>query len=187
MTDVSILHVPSEMIMELALGVDPPATVANKYGYAGLKDLVRLQNTPGFNDAVLRERQRLTDEGYTWAVKSRMMLESLIEKQFKDALASGVWRPEDQLKLSALLMDMTGTRKPPQALTPGAGGPAFTINITIPEGARGPTNVKELISGQTTQSKTMVLDMPQKKPALPPVAKMFPLTDDLGGPDVELL
>jgi hypothetical protein len=29
--------------------------------------------------------------------------------------------------------------------------------------------------------------MPQKKPALPPVAKMFPLTDDLGGPDVELL
>jgi len=180
----SALFLPAEMMLELAIGLDPSITVVQKYGYE-LVDLVRFQNQEWFNDALARERERLRDEGYMWQAKARLMNESLIEEMFKQARA-GILRPEVTMDLVKTLSDMTGQRKPPpQAATPG--GPMFQINITIPDNAAGPVNVKELIEGQKAAAQpTLSVDFKPKEPELPGIRPPgFSLTNDLVGPPID--
>jgi hypothetical protein len=182
-----VLHLPSEMMLELAMGLEPPITVLQKYGFQ-LKDLVALENQAWFNDALMRERERLRDEGYVWQAKARLMNESLIEELFKQSRA-GALRPEVTMDLIKTLGDMTGQRKPPQTAA-GANGPMFQINITLPENPRGPTNVKAMIEGQKEKApEAMTVDFKVVEPdpveALGPRPVRIPdfaLTSDLVGP-----
>lgn len=179
-----ILHVSAEMMLELALGLEPPIIVAKKYGYE-LSDFLKLQSMPGFNEQILNDRARLRDEGYTWQAKATLMNQELIRDLFIDAKAG--MKPELKLELSKHLSDMTGARKPAAGAAQPS-GPLFQINITIPENARGPTNVKALIEGQKAAAKPMVLDMTPSPPTLPPRpahARGMPLSTDLVGTPLE--
>lgn len=153
----TVLDVPAEMIQALAMGLDPPITIVQRYGFE-LVDLTRFNNQPWFADAVMRERERLRDEGYTFQARARLMNELVLEDLFTISRA-GSMRDETKLEFSKHLADMTGMRKPP-AQGPGAGGPQFQINIQIPVDARGPTNVREMIQGEKAKPpETLTFDV----------------------------
>lgn len=175
-----VLYLEPDMMLELAMGLEPAFTIVQKYNF-DLKEFVKIQNLPWFADALMRERERLRDEGFTWQAKARLMNESLLQDLFVEAKTLGM-KPEMKLELSKHLADMTGTRKPVQT-GPSTSGPQFQITITLPDNPRGPVNVKDMIEGQRSETAPMVIDMsPPARSPLSPIASLFKLSNDLAGP-----
>lgn len=185
MTFNPALYLPAEMLMELALGMDPPLDVARKHGLSALQ-FAFLQQQPWFADALLRERQKLADEGTVWAAKALLMTQALFEDLFKESKAGSL---KDELRMQLLkeLKDaagMSGRNTP--GLAAGPSGPQFQIVINVPEGARGPTNIGDMLRAKPTPPPTVTIDMrPDPVADLGPrplTVPDFRLTGDLVGP-----
>lgn len=138
-TDLSnrALHMPPEMVAELALGLDTPLTIANRHGFTG-HELIELEKQPWFIEAINRKREEFSDQGVAARWKFKLMAEALAEKVFK--LASTNQDPQftlDSMKHFAKLGDLEPKNNTPT----GPVGPGFSINIDL-SGASVATSIK---------------------------------------------
>lgn len=176
------LYLSAEMMLELAIGLEPPVKVAAKHNIDAVT-FATMTTQDWFMDALLRERERLRDEGFTWQAKAKLMNQEVIQDLFKLSKANGL-KPETQLEFSKHLSDMTGERKPVNTL--GSAGPQFQITINMPDNPRGPTNVKDLIQSQkAAKLPPMVIEMGSPPDTLPPApahVSAMALPGDLVGP-----
>lgn len=136
------LYLSPEMVAELALGLEPPITVVEKYGFT-LRQFVQLQNMPWFTEAVYRERERQRNEGVTFQSKSRLMAEELWTDIYKEAKANS-YKSELKVDVAKQLTEIAGL-KPKNVVTPGQTGPSFTVNISIPESMQGPRSAQTIL------------------------------------------
>lgn len=185
---ISALDLSPEMMLELALGLEPPLAVIAKHGVSAA-DFQTLQTQAWFLDALTRERERLRDEGYTFQAKARLMNEEILKDLYIDA-KSNAMKPELKLELSKHLADMTGMRKPAGGPAVAA-GPAFAITINIPDNARGPVNIGELLAVKHDKPAPMVIEMTPSEPKFdlgpkPVGVPDFRLTNDLVGPPLQV-
>lgn len=117
------------MVVEMAMGADPPDEVAKKHGLT-LGEYKHLHAQDWFVELVARKRQELHDNGFLFQQKAAMMAETLLTKLFQQSMG-GQLAPPLMLDTAKQLVDI-GRLKPQAGAPAGAGmGPAFQINIAV--------------------------------------------------------
>lgn len=123
------LSIPSEMVAEIAAGLEEPKDIAFRYGIVGtawedLKKWVPFQN------AVAAQRAEYEKSGFTFKVKARVLTEDVFEQAYKFAKSSetSLLQKLEFVKLGAKLADME-----PKQTTQTAAGPGFSIVINLTE------------------------------------------------------
>lgn len=165
------------MIAELALGMDAPITIAQKYGFSD-KQFIQLQALPWFTEAVYKERERQTSEGVTFQSKSRLMAEELWQDIFKDAKAGNL-KPELRIDAAKQLTEIAGL-KPKDNRPIGVGG-GFVVNITIPQVETN--NTREALRTVDIQERPAIdvqfddVNIPGVKPDMP-MSLLMPDVDE---------
>jgi hypothetical protein len=117
------------MVVEIALGADPPHDIAWRYGLTRdeYDDLAALD---WFVELIARKRQDLQDNGFLFQTKAAMMAEALLTSLFQQAMAQKVAAPV-AIEISKQLVDIGRLKPIPGVTVPGASGPGFAINIQI--------------------------------------------------------
>lgn len=175
------LYLSPEMVNELALGIDPPLQIAQKYGLTAA-EFTALQAQEWFGAEVFRRRDQLHAEGMSFQVKAKMIAEEVMQDFFQTTKTKDV-RPEHILEFLKQTAEYGGLKQKVLA-NQGPAGPAFMIQINLPAGAQGPGSAAQL---NVTPDKPapMVLDLKAMDPLPPLPAGMkvpdFKLTKDLVG------
>jgi hypothetical protein len=120
------------MVVEIALGADPPVEIAWRYGLTA-DEYEQLEALEWFVELIARKRQELQDNGYLFQAKAAMMAEALLTSLFQQAMAQKVAAPV-AIEISKQLVDIGRLKPVPGVTTPGGGGPGFAINIQINQG-----------------------------------------------------
>lgn len=123
------LSIPSEMVAEIAAGLEEPKDIAFRYGIVGtawedLKAWVPFQN------AVAAQKAEYEKSGFTFKVKARVLTEDVFEQAYKFAKSSetSLLQKLEFVKLGAKLADME-----PKPTAQTAAGPGFSIVINLAE------------------------------------------------------
>jgi hypothetical protein len=154
------MYLSPEMVLDLALGMDPPYDIAARYGLSR-SEFDKLQAQEWFGRAVAQKRLEVSENGQMFSQKAAMMAEELFQQLFKAAITGNLAHP--------IVMDLTkqlteiGQLKPRAAVGVSAGGPAFQINIQV--------NGADL-----DKAKTSRLDI---QPVVEAVTMAIPLGDQL--------
>lgn len=173
------LYVSPEMIAELALGLDPPLDVADKYGF-NPAEFGQLQAQSWFAEMVVTKRVELTTNGQTFVAKARMMAEEMYTDLFKASKANTLSHTL-QVEVAKQLAGAAGMNA---RAAEAPSGPAFAITINLPGEAQGPSmRVVDKVASEKPQP--LVIDMTPMAPLPPkPAGRTVPdfkLTDDLVG------
>lgn len=125
-----LIDVPAEMITDIAVGLEPAANIALRYGY-GSREFESLQRQSWFVRKVGQAREDIEASGWTIKEKARMLAEALLVDAFRAAKNSdSVQNKLDVAKFAAKLGDLEP--KPNAGQLIGAAG-GVNITITIPE------------------------------------------------------
>lgn len=81
---MSVVDVPPKMLLELAVGIEDPIVVAERYGYYGNQWDELLKYEP-FMKAVEAKRQELNASGYTFRTRANILAQDLLEDIYCDA------------------------------------------------------------------------------------------------------
>lgn len=158
-------NVSADMLMELALGLEPPGDIAARYQFTPT-DFERIQSTTWFKRALAQKKQELEDNGYTFRAKMALLAEDQILDTYRAIRASDSLTLK--LELSKYLTKLADL-EPKQALTAAQGG-GFMININLGN------------SSAETKLQKAVIDI---DPDLPPIpdhgVASFPVNTDLIG------
>jgi hypothetical protein len=124
-----LLSIPSEMVAEIAAGLEEPKDIAFRYGIVGqawedLKAWVPFQNT------VATQKAEYEKSGFTFKVKARVLTEDVFEQAYKFAKSSetSLLQKLEFVKLGAKLADME-----PKQNSQVQAGPGFSIVINLAE------------------------------------------------------
>jgi hypothetical protein len=176
------LYLSPEMVAELALGQDDPLTIAQKYGMT-VAEFEALNAQPWFGETIYRKREQLQAEGVTFAAKAGMIAEEVMQDIYTLSKASDGMRMEHRLDFLKQMVDVSGLK--PKAAAVSAGGPSFTINISIPDNPQGPQlrNVGGHSEADNPPAMTIEMKPADDFPKPPPGLKIpdFKLTPDLVG------
>lgn len=174
------LYLSPEMMAELALGVDPPLQIAQKYGMSAA-EFGQLNAQAWFGEAVYRKREELQASGVTFVTKASMMAEEMWQDIFTQSKTTDM-RMEHRIAAAKELTDISGLK--PKAAAHAGAGPSFTINIQLPAEAQAPS--RHVLETRTVEkAEPMIIDMTpvQAIPPKPDGLRIpdFKLTDDLVG------
>lgn len=123
-------EISAEFVTEVAQGLEEPADIAFRYGFTRSEFKVLQKHKP-FAAAVERKRIELEKDGYTAKTKAVLMTDPLMDKIFKMAMADGA--TFGQVMDAFKAMTRLGDLEPRGVTAQAATGPAFSINISIPQ------------------------------------------------------
>ena len=131
------LTVPSEMVAEIAAGLEEPKDIAMRYGIAG-QAWDDLKNWTPFQNAVAAQKAEYQKSGFTFKVKARMLTEDVFEDAYKRARSSDatLLQKLEFVKLGAKLADME-----PKNTQAAPTGPAFSITINMGDESTKPKTI----------------------------------------------
>lgn len=126
------LEIPPKLIWEIAAGVEDPAIVAARYGFAGTR-WERLSQWGPFIQAVSTQRSEFEREGVTFRLKAGMMAQELMDQMFRQA-STNESTIMQKLSVFNAFVDVAGL-KPEKKSTAqqGDGAPRFSITINVPQ------------------------------------------------------
>lgn len=134
------LDVPPQLVWECAAGLENPADVAARFGFAGAK-WERLSQWPPFIQAVQQQRAEFERNGMTFRLKAGLMAEEMMSQMFKQAVSvdSSIMQ---KLSVFNSLVDVAGLKPDKKLEAAGAvSAPKFSITINIPQVQGGPTPI----------------------------------------------
>jgi hypothetical protein len=180
------LYVSPEMVIELAMGMDPPLDIAQKYGFS-VAEFMALQAQEWFGKMVAEHRLVLHERGITVQTKARVILEEGLQDLAAKSKSTDGLRPDIHMDMLKLAYDVSGLKAEQARNVPQAGStPGFVINIVVPEGRQGPS-IHKIDRGVADKPAPMVIELtPTATDELPPMPKHikvpdFKLKDDLLG------
>jgi len=129
------LSVPSEMVAEIAAGLEEPRDIAFRYGIAGASWESLTKWVP-FQNAVAAQKAEYEKSGFTFKVKAKVLTEDVFEHAYKIARSndSTLLQKLEFIKVGAKLADME-----PKANQAVASGPGFSITINL--GTQAPQTI----------------------------------------------
>jgi len=121
------LSIPSEMVAEIAAGLEEPTDIAFRYGIAG-QAWKELQAWVPFQNAVASQKAEFEKSGFTFKVKARVLTEDVFDEAYKAAKSSHstLLQKLEFIKVGAKLADME-----PKNTAQVAAGPGFSITINL--------------------------------------------------------
>lgn len=131
------LTVPSEMVAEIAAGLEEPKDIAMRYGIAG-QAWDDLKNWTPFQNAVAAQKAEYEKSGFTFKVKAKVLTEDVFEDAYKRARSSDatLLQKLEFVKLGAKLADME-----PKNTQAAPTGPAFSITINMGDESTKPKTI----------------------------------------------
>lgn len=172
-------HVPPELFVELAFGIEPPTTVAARFGYTST-EYNALATQPWFQKALKSKQDELASQGWNFRSKMSMLAEDLLVDAYVTAKASdsGPFKLE-----TAKYLTKVADLEPRQSQQVAA-GPGFSISINLGNRNADSTNgVIDISSKDVSASSAGSFGEPGGELPLIPdhgVAS-FPLTSELIG------
>jgi len=149
-----ILDVEPKMVLEIAYGVEDPASVAERYGFSSSEWLLLKEHKP-FVKQVEDKKAELKAGGYSFRLKSAIMAEELLGTLYKKATESDA-SFHTILETVKLTSKAAGFETPPKQEQ--TTGPAFSITINLGGG-------KSVHVGTTApQSQQNVIDIEPEEP-----------------------
>lgn len=126
------LSIPSEMVAEIAAGLEEPSDIAFRYGIAG-EAWKQLQSWVPFQNAVATQKAEFEKSGFTFKVKARVLTEDVFDEAYKAAKSSHstLLQKLEFIKVGAKLADME-----PKTNQAAVAGPGFSITINLGEPAK---------------------------------------------------
>jgi hypothetical protein len=159
------LNVPSEMIAEIAAGLEDPKDIAFRYGIAG-KVWTDLEKWVPFQNAVAAQKAEFEKSGYTFKVKAKVLTEDVFEDAYRIARANNttLLQKLEFVKLGAKLADME-----PKQNTQVQAGPGFSITINLGEAPKAKTIdvTPHVTSVTTTDTDEPNIHTPGERQELP--------------------
>jgi hypothetical protein len=137
------LTIPSEMVAEIAAGLEDPKDIAFRYGIVG-QGWQDLQKWVPFQNAVAAQKAEYEKSGFTFKVKAKVLTEDVFEQAYKYAKSTetSLLQKLEFIKVGAKLADME-----PKNTAQVASGPAFSITINLADKAKPKTiEINEAIS-----------------------------------------
>lgn len=125
---------------EIALEIDDPVTVFERYGYVG-SDAVALLKEPAFALTVKNYRSEITTSGLSFKLKARVQAEDLLMHSYNIATD-----PEAPASVRADIIKWTAKMagyEPKEAGGEKGGGAGFNLNITFTDGVKKEVTVFE--------------------------------------------
>lgn len=121
------LNVPSEMVMQLACGMEDPLVVARRFGYTDVEFGALCQWQP-FNDQVESKKAELKASGHTFRLMAGWMAEDLAKDLYRQAKGTDASLPQkhEVFKTMAKLADYE-----PKVNAQVQQGPGFSISIVF--------------------------------------------------------
>ena len=121
------LTIPSEMVAEIAAGLEEPKDIAFRYGIVG-QGWEELKNWAPFQNAVAAQRAEYEKSGFTFKMKARLLTEDVFDQAYKFAKSTetSLLQKLEFVKVGAKLADME-----PKNTAQAASGPAFSITINL--------------------------------------------------------
>lgn len=152
------------MLVELAIGMDPPQTIASRHGYDAAS-FQTLNATPWFQRALAKKRQEVAEQGWNFKSKMAMLAEDMGMQAYRAASMSDSPAVKlDTFKYLAKLADLEP--RPSAQQTPGGG---FMININLSSS-----------TDSSAQSRKIVIDADPDFPPIPSYGvASFPINTDL--------
>lgn len=128
------LAISSEMVAEIAAGLEDPKDIAFRHGIVG-KAWDDLKNWLPFQNAVAAQKAEYEKSGYTFKMKARLLTEDVFDQAYKYAKSTeaSLLQKLEFVKLGAKLGDM----EPKQNVQTQA-GPGFSITINLAEPQSNP-------------------------------------------------
>lgn len=157
------LEVPSEMVAEIAAGLEDPKDIAFRYGIAG-QAWTDLQKWVPFQNAVAAQKAEYEKSGFTFKVKAKLLTEDVFEQAYKFAKSSdtSLLQKLEFIKVGAKLADME-----PKNTQQAPAGPGFSITINFAEPqAPKPTTI-DITPTQAPAIDEPDLHTPEERPILP--------------------
>lgn len=150
------LTIPSEMVAEIAAGLEDPKDIAFRYSIVG-KAWEDLQKWVPFQNAVAAQKAEYEKSGFTFKVKAKVLTEDVFEQAYKFAKSTetSLLQKLEFIKVGAKLADME-----PKNTAQVATGPAFSITINLADKAKPKTiEINEAISDavESTAERPMQL------------------------------
>jgi hypothetical protein len=131
------LSVPSEMVAEIAAGMEDPTDIAFRYGIVG-QAWKELQEWVPFQNAVATQKAEFEKTGFTFKVKARILTEDVFDDAYRIARsnASTLLQKLEFIKVGAKLADME-----PKNTQQVAAGPGFSITINLGDVIKKPETI----------------------------------------------
>jgi hypothetical protein len=123
------LHVPAEMILQVASGLEDPAVIAGRFGFEPA-EWKQLEAWPPFVQQVGRIREEMKSTGLDFVLDARLKAKELSDTLFVRALQADTsfGQLHETMKTFAELGDL----KPKKDVSvAGAGGAGFSIQINF--------------------------------------------------------
>jgi hypothetical protein len=155
------------MLVEIAFGIEPPASIASRYGYDATS-YAELEHQTWFQKALGEKQAELNSQGWNFKAKMGMLAEDLLTDAYVAAKAA----ESAAIKLEvAKYLTKVADLEPKQSLNVAPGG-GFMININMGSSANAASkDVIDVVAGSFDD--------------LPPIpdygVASFPLTTDLIG------
>ena len=168
-------HVPPELFIELAFGIEPPTTVAARFGYS-TAEYNALSTQPWFQRALKSKQDELASQGWNFRSKMSMLAEDLLVDAYVTAKASdsGPFKLETAKYLTKVA-DLE-PRQSQQAIT----GPGFSISINL--GSNPSIQTQNVIDVTSKDVSATHPGSPDELPLIPDYGvASFPLTRELIG------
>lgn len=166
--------IPPELLVELAFGIEPPTTVASRFGLTP-SDLADLQAQPWFQKALKSKQDELATQGWNFRSKMSMLAEDLLTDVYITAKASD----SGPFKLEAAKYLTKISDLEPKASQQVASGPGFSISINLNGQTNSTHGVIDVTSKDVSAASGGSLD---ELPLIPDYGvASFPLTNELVG------
>lgn len=173
MTDIDPLRVPPELIMELAMGVNDPFKVANKWGFSD-KEYLQLHSYEWFNRAVKAQTAELEKAGFNFQMKMKMLAEDMLVHTYHAAKVSE--SVSVKLDVAKQLTKVAGL-EPAANANQNLNAPSFSITISLPKQyvdklhEKNDRSIPETITLQhgpldSVEDAIVVDDLPGENPAV---------------------
>jgi hypothetical protein len=125
------LRVPSQMVLQVASGLDDPAEIAKRYGFSD-DEWAALQNWQPFQQEVSRTRAELEKSGFDFVLDSRLKAKELSNVLFLRAMATDTTfsQVHDAMRTYAELGDLKPKNTENGKFNPQT-APGFSISIVF--------------------------------------------------------
>jgi len=126
------LTISSEMVAEIAAGLEDPKDIAFRHGIAG-QAWEELKNWPPFQNAVATQKAEYEKSGFTFKMKARLLTEDVFDQAYKFAKSTetSLLQKLEFIKVGAKLGEME-----PKPTAATAAGPGFSITINLANNAQ---------------------------------------------------
>ena len=157
------------MLVEIAFGIEPPTSIASRYGYDATS-YAELESQGWFKKALGEKQSELSSQGWNFKAKMGMLAEDLLTDAYVAAKAA----ESAAIKLEvAKYLTKVADLEPKQSLNVAPGG-GFMININMGSSSSGSTSPKDVID--------VIAGSFDDLPPIPDYGvASFPLTTDLIG------